>query len=238
MSCRETSRQFRSINVWKLQERIMRFAPGFIDRFRRVVTPGTQRASGRRSLPRDAVLFAGALAVSSLPLMQVAFADQVDQDLAQRSAQIHWPGTPDPAHADVFSHNEINIDASCSVVWAHLVDASRWPSWYPNSHNVRFAGGASRLGPHTHFTWDTFGVQIRSTVAEYVPGTRLGWFGYGPKVAAYHTWLLVPDAQSCHVVTEEATKGPGAIASRQSNPAGLHDGHELWITRLKKLSEG
>lgn len=216
----------------------MRFMPGLIDRIRQVVTSGAQHAGGRRSLPRDAVLCAGVLAVISLGGMPVASADQVDQDLARRSAQIHWPGTPDPAHADVFSHNEIDIDAPCSAVWDHLVDATRWPTWYPNSRNVKIADSGSRLGPHTHFTWDTFGVHIRSTVAEYVPGSRLGWFGYGPQVVAYHTWLLLPDRQSCHVVTEEATKGPGAIASRQSASTGLHDGHELWIQRLKKLAEG
>ncbi|WP_322013869.1 SRPBCC family protein [Paraburkholderia sp. J12] len=216
----------------------MHFMPTFFDRFLELVASAMSRIRDRRSSRRRDVVFSGALAVASLAFMTSASADQVDQDLARRSPQIHWPGTPNPEVADVFSHNEIEIHAACDAVWAHLVDASRWPSWYPNSHNVKIAGGASQLGPHTHFTWETFGVHIRSTVAEYVPGSRLGWFGNGPQVAAYHTWWLVPDGPSCHVVTEEATKGPGAVASRQSDPAGLHDGHELWVTRLKKLSEG
>ncbi|PLZ00954.1 hypothetical protein CY652_18050 [Burkholderia sp. WAC0059] len=181
----------------------------------------------------------GVLAVfAALTAVQAANADQVDQDLSEHSTQIHWPGSPNPTDANVFSHNEIVIDASCDAVWGHLVDATKWPSWYPNSHDVKIISGETKIGPHSRFTWKTFGVPIDSTVAEYVPGERLGWFGYGPHVAAYHTWLLVQEgSQSCHVITEEATKGPAAVSTRRTDPAGLHNGHELWVTRLKILSE-
>jgi hypothetical protein len=104
---------------------------------------------------------------------------------------------------------------------------------------VRLLGGnPDVLAADTKFEWTTFGVHIDSIVHEYVPESRLGWFGERPGVKAYHTWLLSPAADGCQVVTEEATKGPGAIAGRNSNPGALHAGHELWITRLKVLSEG
>jgi hypothetical protein len=32
--------------------------------------------------------------------------------------------------------------------------------------------------------------------------------------------------------------GAAAAASRATNPGGLHNGHELWLTRLKVLCEG
>lgn len=178
------------------------------------------------------------LGVMALATSQSAFADQVDTDLASRSNKIHWPTSLSPEQADLFSHNEIMIDAPCQTVWNHIVHARRWPQWYPNSHDVRISGGGSVLRASTQFGWKTFGVHIDSTVAEYSPETRLGWFGKGPDVTAYHTWLLTPSHGSCHVVTEEATKGPAAVAGRKSDPAVLHRGHELWITRLKKLSEG
>ena len=42
------------------------------------------------------------------------------------------------------------------------------------------------------FNWATFGLKIASTVAEYVPHTRIGWYGTGDQIRAYHTWLLIP----------------------------------------------
>ncbi len=33
---------------------------------------------------------------------------------------------------------------------------------------------------NTRFAWNTFGVHIESTVADYVPERRLAWFGNGP----------------------------------------------------------
>jgi hypothetical protein len=74
-------------------------------------------------------------------------------------------------------------------------------------------------------------------VAEYEPRARLGWFGEGPGVHAYHAWLLSPLADGCRVVTEEESRGPAARAGRKSDPGALHNGHDLWLARLRALSE-
>jgi hypothetical protein len=164
--------------------------------------------------------------------------DLVASDLAHRSPDIHWPADLSPELADMFSHNEIIIRADCSTIWRHLVAARKWPYWYPNAHDVRLLdGNPDVLAANTKFEWTTFGVHIDSVVYEYVPERRLGWFGERPGIRAYHTWLLSPAGDGCQVVTEEATIGPGAVVSRKSNPSVLHDGHELWLTRLKVLSE-
>jgi hypothetical protein len=116
--------------------------------------------------------------------------------------------------------------------------AARSMSWYPNAHDVQLPNSENGiLRSHTRFEWNTFGVHIESTVNEYVPDKRLGWFGKGPSVQAYHTWLLAPATDGCRIVTEEATKGPKAAAGRKSDPGALHAGHELWMIRLKALSE-
>jgi hypothetical protein len=165
--------------------------------------------------------------------------DIVAIDLARRSPEIHWPASVVPERANVFSHNEISIDPSCSTVWSHLVAAPQWPNWYPNAQDVRVMDDRSGLlTPRSRFEWITFGSHIQSEVAEFVPERRLAWFGRRPGVTAYHTWLLSPATGGCHVVTEEATMGAAAAASRATNPGGLHAGHELWLTRLKALSEG
>jgi hypothetical protein len=164
--------------------------------------------------------------------------DVVASDLAHLSPDIHWPASFSPESADMFSHNEIMIHADCSIVWRHLVAAPKWPNWYPNARDVQLPdGNQGVLQADTKFDWITFGVHIDSTVHEYVPDRRLGWFSERPGVRAYHTWLLVPAAEGCQVVTEEETKGPAAITGRKSNPGALHAGHELWLTRLKALSE-
>ena len=45
------------------------------------------------------------------------------QDLANREKDIHWPQGFDPSQADLFSHNELLINASCERIWSHIIDA-------------------------------------------------------------------------------------------------------------------
>jgi len=192
----------------------------------------------RRGLLTGIVLAAGFGLLAGTAHAAAGVPDIVAEDMAQRSPDIHWPTELSPASADMFSHNEITITAACPVAWHHLVAATAWPSWYPNSQNVRLLNSSDgNLQDHTHFTWETFGVPIDSTIYEYVPGSRLAWFGDGPGIRAYHTWLLSPVAGGCRIITEEATKGPAAIKGRQSKPGALHAGHEQWLVRMKQLSE-
>jgi uncharacterized protein YndB with AHSA1/START domain len=160
-------------------------------------------------------------------------------DLAARSTDIHWPDGFSPPDADLFSHNEVLIDAPRSAVWQHLMAAEKWPQWYPNSMDVHILddqGGELREG--SRFEWCTFGMHMDSVVTEFEPESRIGWYGDGTGLHAYHTWLLTDQAGGCHVVMEEASNGPGSVALRKSDPQALHNGHDLWNNRLKLLSEG
>ena len=58
-------------------------------------------------------------------------------DLAHRTPDIHWPTGFEPEKADLFAHNELIINASCERIWTRIIEASRWPTWYPNSRDVR-----------------------------------------------------------------------------------------------------
>jgi uncharacterized protein YndB with AHSA1/START domain len=162
----------------------------------------------------------------------------VNGDGVQRSKDIHWPDGFHPAQADLFAHNEIVVHASCEKVFANIVDAQVWPSWYPNSHNVKVLDSPDgKLHEGARFSWDTFGIHIESRVHEFVPGSRIGWFGDGTGMNAYHTFLLLKTDEGCHIVTEEVVKGPGAIDLRQKQPNAMHDGHDLWLSTLKQRSE-
>jgi hypothetical protein len=159
-------------------------------------------------------------------------------DGAQRSKGIHWPAGFHPEQADLFAHNEIAVHASCEKVFANIVDAQVWPSWYPNSHNVQLLNSPDgKLHEGTQFSWDTFSVHIESRVHELVPGSRIGWFGDGTGMNAYHTFLLLKTDKGCHIVTEEVVKGPGAVDFRKKQPNAMHEGHDLWLSTLKKRSE-
>jgi hypothetical protein len=159
-------------------------------------------------------------------------------DGAQRSKDIHWPDGFRPEQADLFAHNEIVVHASCEKVFGNIVDAQVWPSWYPNSHDVKLLNSPDgKLHAETQFSWDTFGVHIESHIHEFVPNSRIGWFGDGTGMNAYHTFLLLQTDEGCHIVTEEVVKGPGAIEFRQKQPSAMHEGHDLWLSTLKQRSE-
>jgi len=159
-------------------------------------------------------------------------------DLPLRSSAIHWPDGYAPQVADLFAHNEVTIQSPCPVVWNHLVKASSWPNWYPNAHNVRLLNSPEgRLHPNSRFSWNTFGVHVDSRVHEFIPTSRVGWFGDSKGTKAYHSFFPEKVPTGCHVVTEEVVKGRGAIGFRRKDPQAMHRGHELWLISLKRVSE-
>jgi uncharacterized protein YndB with AHSA1/START domain len=162
------------------------------------------------------------------------------QDLANRSPDIHWPEGFDPSQADLFSHNQLRIAAPCERVWSHIVDATKWPEWYPNSKEVRITSGGNILSAGTVFRWTTFGLPLESRVNEFVPYSRIGWYGYVPGAAPsfYHTWYLKPDGEGCLAVTDEVGKGSDAAHLRETDEGLMHRGHDLWLATLKWVSEG
>src|ERR1700689_2265118 len=159
-------------------------------------------------------------------------------DGAQRSKDIHWAAGFLPYEADLFVHNEIVIEASCEKVFANMADAQAWPSRYPNSQNVKLLNSPDgKLHEGTEFSWATFGLHFESRVYGFVPNSRIGWFGDSSTTNGYHTYHLSKTNEGCHVVTEEVVKGPGAVELRKNRPQAMHEGHDLWLSNLKQLSE-
>jgi hypothetical protein len=159
-------------------------------------------------------------------------------DGAMRSDKIHWPKGFDPKEADLFAHNEIVVHAECGTTFAILADAESWPSWYSNSKDVKVLNTPDhKLRKNTRLSWETFGFHIDSRVREFEPDSRMGWFGDGNGVHAYHTFYLEKTSEGCHIITEEVVKGPGAIQFREEQPSAMHNGHQLWLTTSKERSE-
>ena len=163
----------------------------------------------------------------------------MEDDLANRSPDIHWPQGFDPKEADLFSHNELSINAKCERIWQHIIEATKWPEWYPNSKSVHIVGDGTTLNDGTVFRWTTFGLPLESRINEFVPYSRIGWYGYKPGTAPtfYHTWLLTPRQGGCLVVTDEVGKGRDAAHLREADEGAMHRGHGLWLATLRWISE-
>src|SRR5882762_9266333 len=152
--------------------------------------------------------------------------DQVTADLKHANPKIHWPGGFSPKTADLYAHNEIMIDAPVGVVFRHIREAEKWPGWYSNSQHVVIHSNEKLLKKGTEWDWDTFGVHIKSHINEFVGNSRIGWFGNGTGMRAYHTWYLLPKGGNrTYVVMEECVYGDGAKDLRQKDPAAMHRGH-------------
>ena len=55
---------------------------------------------------------------------------------------IRWPEAFDPTRCPVHVVNELTMAARAEEVWARLVRAAEWPTWYPNARRVAFEQGA------------------------------------------------------------------------------------------------
>jgi Polyketide cyclase / dehydrase and lipid transport len=162
----------------------------------------------------------------------------ITDDKQHRSAHIHWPADADPDRADLFAHNDIVINAPAEVIWDRLIRAAAWPDWYSNAASVTVNDPGGVLGPGVTFDWVTFGAAIHSTVHEFAPASRIGWYATTDQWLAYHTWLLVPRSDgSTYVVHEETDDGPNPRKLAEANPGHLHRGHDLWDFSLKFLCE-
>jgi uncharacterized protein YndB with AHSA1/START domain len=146
---------------------------------------------------------------------------------------IRWPEEFSPKRTRVHVHNELEIAAAPETVWAWLVKAALWPTWYSNSSNVKIEGGGTDLKANSKFTWTTFGVNLSSQVEEFEPPERLAWNAYGSGVRAYHAFLIQKTSPGSHVITEENQNGALARLSNALRPNNMSRYHQLWLDALR-----
>jgi uncharacterized protein YndB with AHSA1/START domain len=150
------------------------------------------------------------------------------------SNQIFWPIGYEPANCPVHVRNELTMTSSPETVWAWLIRAQLWPTWYPNSASIQFLKGqASDLALGTQFRWKTFGVTIQSTVLEFVPYQRLAWDAQSSGLNAYHAWLIQKTDNGCHVLTEETQHGFLARLGKTLRPKRMEQKHQIWLEGLR-----
>jgi uncharacterized protein YndB with AHSA1/START domain len=146
---------------------------------------------------------------------------------------IKYPEQYQPARTAVFVSNSLKMEAPPETVWAWLVRADLWSSWYPNARNMSLEKGES-LKFGTRFRWKTFSVTVDSVVEEFVPGERIAWTAKGIGVDAYHAWLIEKRSDGCFVLTEETQNGWLARIGNLLMPNRMHSFHQIWLEGLQK----
>ena len=150
---------------------------------------------------------------------------------------IRWPEYYRPEQTAVHVSNTIDVDAPIDVVWAWLIRADLWSTYYSNAKNLSFLNQKDdpnlKLG--TRFRWTTFGVTIDSDVIEYVLNERISWTGARMGLDVVHAWLLTPKTDAngvvtgTHILTEETQNGALARLSKWIYPKRMHDEHQHWL---------
>ncbi|MFJ5265613.1 SRPBCC family protein [Streptomyces sp. NPDC088387] len=145
----------------------------------------------------------------------------------------NWPDGMAPNQAHVHARNELTIAADPAAIWALLVNATAWPSFYPNARHVQVLDG-SELAEGTRFRWTTFNIRATSTVKVFRPDHELAWEGVVLGTRAHHRWQLTqnPDGTTT-VVTEETQRGPLPFLASRWVRAGLLRWHQRWLEGLQ-----
>jgi len=151
---------------------------------------------------------------------------------------IEWPENYRLDETAVHVHNEMDMPVPPEAIWAWLIRADLWPTWYPNSENVRIEGEKVGLQLGSRFSWKTFGVSIDSKVEEFRPFERLGWTAKGRGIDAYHSWLIEGRQSGCHVVTEENQNGWLARLGHMTRPNNMSRNHQIWLEKLLEKAKG
>jgi uncharacterized protein YndB with AHSA1/START domain len=162
-----------------------------------------------------------------------------------------WPQGFQPGATPVFAHNEVSIAAPAARVFAALLDAERWPTYYENASRVRLPAHTPCLGPGVRFRFTTFGVAFDARVTRFEADRALAWTCSGghPTLTAHHRWLLEPDPLGTRLVTEETNfisslhwLGPvhrwfNAQLARSGTREALPAAHQRWLLQLKQTVE-
>ncbi|MFI2710606.1 SRPBCC family protein [Micromonospora sp. NPDC018662] len=126
------------------------------------------------------------------------------------------------------TRNEAFVPLAPEAVWSRLVDATAWPSWYPNARRVVLTG-APVLGPGVGFRWTTLHVRVRCVVDRWEPYRLLGWTGRAVGSSGHHRWLLTPRPGGTLVVTEETQTGVLPHLAGRVLTRSLLRWHQRWL---------
>lgn len=194
------------------------------------------------------------LATTSVLLALSSAKAQVASTSTDQTSQpaIIWPNGYLPGTTDNFVSNEVIVAGlSAEDIWPLLADATRWPSYYANSADIRFYDGKGPvLASGDRFFFKTFGFPVEAQVTEYVPPLqgrpgRIAWHGWSgaegsaERLDVIHAWLVetLPGGR-VRILTQESQKGKPAQALATSKPNIMVNGHQDWLSGLVTAAQG
>lgn len=153
---------------------------------------------------------------------------------------IHWPEGMTPSRCPIHFTNEREVAAaSPETIWSLLTDPKAWPRFYPGVKHVQLLDEGESLRLGTRFEANLAGQDVRASVEEFAPMTRIAWYG-GPKAdeasKAYHAWIITPTLNGCHLWTEETMRGPLWIELAKQAPDAFWRTHEKLLADLAKVA--
>jgi hypothetical protein len=132
---------------------------------------------------------------------------------------VHWPEKYQPLETAVHVSNELLMAAPAERIWAWLIRATLWLTWYEDAKDVVMKGGSYHdLFPRARFHWKTFGLSIESVVQEFIPRERIGWTGLGFGMDVYHGWVIEPRGSGCYVLPRRTRTAWPLVRSRCWRP--------------------
>ncbi|MEM1418155.1 MAG: SRPBCC domain-containing protein [Myxococcota bacterium] len=165
-------------------------------------------------------------------------------------SDIVWPDGFVPGFTDNFcSNEEIVRGLSVAQLWPWLNEPGRWPTYYENASNVRFAeGGGPALVLGARFAFETFGLVATCRCVEHVPPVpgqpaRLAWHGFAGdgegRLDAHHAWLLEDLSEGrVRILTQETQNGAPARQLAATRPNPMLEGHQAWLDGLLAAARG
>ena len=137
--------------------------------------------------------------------------------------------------APVQTKKTIIIHASPERVWTIMSNVNQWATWQTDIKNPTL-NGAFRAG--NSFTWESGGLNIRSTIHHATPFTTIGWSGPAFGAFAIHNWTFTPLPRGyTRIDVEESMEGWLVALLSGKFQQGLDTSLDKWLTALKKKAE-
>jgi len=109
----------------------------------------------------------------------------------------------------------VEVRASPEETMAFLIDASRWPDWYPGMTEIRVAEPFPEKGGKAVFKVKSAGIsmQITETVLDYQPG-KLQLFEMDGMLSGQARWEVAPKGDGTVLTTTFDYALPGGVFGR------------------------
>ncbi len=148
---------------------------------------------------------------------------------------VYTPSVNIHNNAPVKTKKSIIIYASPEKVWAIMSKVNEWATWQSDIKKPKlestFAAGNS-------FTWESGGLNIRSTLHLAIPSKKIGWSGPAFGSFAIHNWTFIslPNGAT-RVEVEESMEGWLVKILTHKFQTGLEASLDKWLLALKVTAE-